>query len=223
MKKISLLVFIALMCSINIQSLTVYTNHFLITMGDGEKININFENNSTSKGDKKFKLTIVDPSGTKTVEEFSLGDMSRRKMLTLTVGSKIYVENSSKLNTLVGGKVPGKDEPFMTVMLRDKAQTIHLVEEENATQAVVEANARKSADKLKLDANATTETLVQGNTVTITYKSTDGKLLAEFDCDKKSGNVKNITDLRKKGEEVKKAEDKPEDKAEKKIKGLFGK
>lgn len=214
---------IAIVCNNSIQAFKTSIHSSFITLGDGEKININFENNSTSKGDKKFKITIVDPSGTKTVEEFSLGDMSRRKMLSLMVGSKIYVENGYKLNTLVGGKVPGKEEPFMTVMLRDRAQTIHLVEEENATQALVEANARKSADKLKLDANATTETLVQGNTVTITYKDASGKSLAEFDCDKKSGNVKNINDLRKKGEEAKKADEKPEDKAEKKVKGLFGK
>jgi hypothetical protein len=162
-----------------------------------ESINVIFENNSTTKGFKKFKLTIEDPSGKKTVEEFSLSDDSRRKTIALSLGSKVYVENSQKLNTLVGGTVPDKSEPFMTVMLRDKNQSIHLVEEENASQAAVEANAQKSADKLKLESNSTKETKVNGNTVTITYKNANGDALAEFDCDKKNGNVKNINDLRK--------------------------
>ncbi len=190
-------------------------------LAQSESINVIFENNSTTKGFKKFKLIIEDPTGKKTTEEFSLSDDSRRKTIALQIGSKVYVENSQKLNTLVGGKIPEKSEPLMTVMLRDKNQSIHLVEEENTSQATVEANAQKSADKLKLEGNATKETLVNGNTVTITYKATSGEVLAEFDCDKKNGNVKNINDLRKK-DKNKTAEEKPKSNVDK-AKSLFGK
>jgi hypothetical protein len=110
----------------------------------------------------------------------------------------VYVTNSVALNTLTGGKAPEKDAPLMTVMLRDKNQSIHLVEEVNAKEADVLANAAKSAAKLKLPATAVISILVNGNTATVTYKDTNEKILAEFDCDKKNGNVKNISDLRKK-------------------------
>jgi hypothetical protein len=197
------------------------TSSFKSHVYQNESINIIFENNSTAKGFKKFKLTIEDPSGKKTLEEFSLSDDSRRKTIAIQIGSKVYVENSQKLNTLVGGKIPEKSEPLMTVMSRDKNQSIHLVEEENTSQATVEMNAQKSADKLKLDADAAKETIVNGNTVTIRYTNAAGKLLAEFDCDKKNGNVKNINDLRKKGDN-KIVEEKPKSNVDK-AKSLFGK
>jgi hypothetical protein len=163
-----------------------------------EAINVIFENNSTTKGAKKFTLTIIEPSGNKRTETISMTDDSRRKTLSLIVGSKVYVTNSVALNTLTGGKTPEKDAPLMTVMLRDKNQSIHLVEEVNAKEADVLANAAKSAAKLKLPATAVISILVNGNTATVTYKDTNEKILAEFDCDKKNGNVKNISDLRKK-------------------------
>jgi hypothetical protein len=165
-----------------------------------EVIRIIFQNNSGKKGIMKFKLTIESPDGTKRIEELSIsGDASIRKDLNLEVGSKVYIENGYKLNTLIGGKVPAKDAPFMTVMVRDKNQTINLVEETNAAEVVVLANAAKSAEKLKIPAGSKIEYIVTGNIVTISYKTTDGIALADFDCDKKNGNVKNISDLRKKG------------------------
>ncbi len=221
MKHLLLVIFLGIMyCS---KSLAV-SNHLpemVNTKIQEEKINVIFENNMLGKGTKQFKLTIIDPSGNKTIETFSLSDDSRRKTIALEVGSKVYVDNSQKLNTLVGGKVPEKSEPLMTVMARDKNQSIHLVEEENTSQATVETNAQKSADKLKLESNVTKETLVNGNTVTITYKNANGEALAEFDCDKKNGNVKNITDLRKKGNN-KTNEEKPKSNIDK-AKSLFGK
>jgi hypothetical protein len=164
-----------------------------------EVIRVIFQNNSGKKGLIKFKLTIQNPTGEKQIEELAIsGDASIRKELNLEIGSKVYVENGYKLNTLVGGKVPAKDAPFMTVMARDKNQTINLVEETNAAEAVVLANAAKSAEKLKITSDAKVDYLVTGNIVTVTYKGGNGSTLAEFDCDKKNGNVKNISDLRKK-------------------------
>lgn len=164
-----------------------------------ETIRVIFQNNSGKKGIIKFKLTIENADGTKRVEELAIsGDMSIRKELNLEIGSKVYVENGYKLNTLVGGKVPSKDAPFMTVMARDKNQTINLVEETNAAEAVVLANAAKSAEKLKITSDAKIDYVVTGNMVIVTYKGGNGSTLAEFDCDKKNGNVKNISDLRKK-------------------------
>jgi uncharacterized protein YxeA len=187
-----------------------------------EKINVIFENNGNAKEIVKFELTIIEPNGNKIIEELSLGEMSRRKTVSISVGSKIYLKNSAKLNTLIGGRIPADSEAFMVVMLRDRNQSIHLVEETNATQQLIEANAQKSADKLKLESGATKSTLVNGNTVTITYTDASGIILAEFDCDKKSGNVKNIADLRKK-EEEKKTTQEPENKGINKAKGLLGK
>jgi hypothetical protein len=86
----------------------------------------------------------------------------------------------------------------MTVMARDKNQTINLVEETNATEAMALANAAKAAEKLKITGDAKIDYVVTGNIVTVSYKGGNGSTLAEFDCDKKNGNVKNISDLRKK-------------------------
>jgi hypothetical protein len=220
MKNVFILLFVLMYCS-RISDVYSNTSSFRTCFIQNESINVIFENNSTTKGFKKFKLIIEDPSGKKTTEEFSLSDDSRRKTIAIQIGSKVYVENSQKLNTLVGGKVPNKSEPLMTVMPRDKNQSIHLVEEENTSQATVEVNAQKSADKLKLESNATKETLVNGNTVTITYKATSGEVLAEFDCDKKNGNVKNINDLRKK-DKNKTSDEKPKSNVDR-AKSLFGK
>jgi hypothetical protein len=98
----------------------------------------------------------------------------------------------------MGGKVPAKDSPFITVMARDKKQTINLVEETNAAEAVVLANAAKAAEKLKIVTDSKVDYVDTGNIVTVSYKAGNGSTLAEFDCDKKNGNVKNISDLRKK-------------------------
>jgi hypothetical protein len=161
-----------------------------------DNINVIFENNSITKGIKKFMLTVIDLSGNKKIEEISMSDDSRRKTLSLSIGSSIYVSNSAALNTLVGGKAPSKDAPLMTVKMRDKNQTIHLVEEVNAKEVDVLANAAKSAIKLKLDSDVTINYVVTGNIVTVYYRNNKGKILAEFDCDKKNGAVKNINDLR---------------------------
>ena len=158
-----------------------------------EKINIIFQNNDGANKKattQKYKLTIEDLSGNKSVEEFSLGIDSRRKTIAIGIGCKIYVDNGYKLNTLVGGKSPDKSAPFMTVMMRDKNQTINLNEELVVAEAVVLANAQKSADKLKLDASLTKEIYVTGNIATVYYKNAAGKIKAGFDCDKKNGNVK---------------------------------
>jgi hypothetical protein len=180
-----------------------------------ESIRVIFQNNSGKKGMMKFKLTIENPDGTKRVEELAIsGDASIRKDLNMEVGSKVYVENGYKLNTLVGGKTPAKDAPFMTVMARDRNQTINLVEETNAAEAVVLANAAKAAEKLKITSDAKIDYIVTGNIVTVSYKGGNGNTLAEFDCDKKNGNVKNISDLRKKQDDQGPA---------KKVKGLLGK
>jgi hypothetical protein len=45
----------------------------------------------------------------------------------------------------MGGKVPAKDAPFMTVMEIDRNQTINLEEKTNSAEIVVLANAAKSA------------------------------------------------------------------------------
>jgi hypothetical protein len=221
MKNLIWIFLLVIMYCAKISTALASSIHSTQQVAEEKPINVIFENNSTTKGFKKFKLTIEDPSGKKTVEEFSLSDDSRRKTIAIQIGSKVYVENTQKLNTLVGGKTPDKSEPLMTVMSRDKNQSIHLVEEENTSQAAVEVNAQKSADKLKLDADATKETIVNGNTVTIRYTNAVGKLLAEFDCDKKNGNVKNINDLRKKGEN-KTVEEKPKSNVDK-AKSLFSK
>jgi hypothetical protein len=42
------------------------------------------------------------------------------------------------------------------------------------------------------------ESGVSGNIATVYYKDAGGVVQANFDCDKKSGAVKNIADLRKK-------------------------
>ncbi len=191
-----------------------------------EKINVIFQNNDGANKkatSQKYKLTVEDLSGNKTVEEFSLGIDSRRKTIAIGIGSKVYVDNGYKLNTLGGGKSPDKSAPFMTVMMRDKNQTINLNEELVATEVIVLANAQKSADKLKLDASLTKEIYVTGNIATVYYKNGSGKIKAGFDCDKKSGNVKNIDD-RKGVEDQGPAEKVPsKDDAKKKLKGLFGK
>jgi hypothetical protein len=164
-----------------------------------DPIKVIFQNNSGKKGIMKFKLTIENPDGAKRVEELAIsGDMLIRKELNLAIGSKVYVDNGYKLNTLVGGKAPAKETPFMTVMARDKNQTINLVEETNATEAIVLTNAAKAAAKLKMPANLVIEIEVTGNIATVFYKDANGYSLANFDCDKKSGNIKNINDTRKK-------------------------
>jgi hypothetical protein len=195
MKKIIAVACLALMvnfCNANIELST-------LNLQPLETIRVIFQNNSGKKGIIKFKLTIENPDGAKRVEELAIsGDASIRKELNLEIGSKIFVENGYKLNTLIGGKVPAKDAPFMTVMARDKNQTINLVEETNATEALVLANAAKSAEKLKIPSSSKIDYIVTGNIVTISYKTTDGIALADFDCDKKNGSVKNISDLRKK-------------------------
>jgi hypothetical protein len=216
MKQLLLVIFLGLMYCSKLFAITVCE-----VKSQEEKINVIFENNMLGKGTKQFKLTIIDPSGNKTIETFSLSDDSRRKTVALEVGSKVYVDNSAQLNTLEGGKAPDKSAAFLIVMLRDKNQSMHLVEETNTSQAVVEANAQKSADKLKLAGDATKEILVNGNTVTVTYTSTTGEVLAEFDCDKKNGNVKNINDLRKKNKN-KTSDEKSKSNVDK-AKSLFGK
>ncbi len=164
-----------------------------------DPIRVIFQNNSGKKGLMKFKLTIENPDGAKRVEELAIsGDMSIRKELNLAIGCKVYIDNGYKLNTLVGGKAPAKDAAFMTVMARDKNQTINLVEEINATEASVLANAAKAAEKLKLPANLNIEIVVSGNIATVYYKDANGYSHANFDCDKKTGNLKNINDTRKK-------------------------
>jgi ABC-type uncharacterized transport system permease subunit len=196
MKKNSLFLFITLCVNVTFAK---FNNNFIIKpyVYYKEIINVIFENNSTSKGIKKFKLTIVDQSGSKRTEEISMSEDSRRKTLSLNIGSSVYVANSAALNTLVGGKAPSKDAPLMTVKMRDKNQTIHLVEEVNAKESDVLANAAKSAAKLKLASDVTISYIVTGNTVTVYYRNNKGKIIAEFDCDKKNGAVKNINDLRK--------------------------
>jgi hypothetical protein len=186
-----------------------------------EKINIIFQNNDGAKIMKKYKLTIEDLSGNKSVEEFSLGADSRRKTIAIGVGCKVYVENAYKLNTLGGGKSPDKSAPLMVVMMRDKNQTINLNEEKNADESVVLANAQKSADKLKLDSSLTKEIFVTGNIATVYYKNGSGKIKAGFDCDKKNGNVKNIDD--RKGVDDQSPAGKVEKEGIKKLKGIFGK
>jgi hypothetical protein len=190
-----------------------------------EKINIIFQNNDgfdKKASAHKYKLTIEDASGNKSVEEFSLGIDSRRKTIAIAVGSKVYVENGYKLNTLVGGKIPEKTAPFMTVMLRDRNQTINLNEELIVTEAVVLANAQKSADKLKLDAGLTKEVYVTGNIATVYYKNGAGKIRAGFDCDKKNGNVKNIDDRKNADDQGPAGKTPTKDDGVKKLKGLFG-
>jgi hypothetical protein len=191
-----------------------------------EKINIIFQNNdglNKKATPQKYKLTIEDLSGNKTIEEFSLGIDSRRKTIAIGIGSKIYIDNGYKLNTLGGGKSPDKSDPFMTVMLRDRNQTINLNEELVATEAIVLSNAQKSADKLKLDSNLTKEIYVTGNIATVYYKNESGKIKAGFDCDKKSGNVKNIDDRKNSDDQGPAAKAPTKDDGVKKLKGLFGK
>ncbi len=193
------------------------------TVFQDEKINIIFQNNDgfdKKATPRKYKLTIEDATGSKSTEEFSLGIDSRRRTIAIAVGSKVYVENGYKLNTLGGGKEPNKKDPFMTVMLRDKNQTINLNEELVATEAVVLANAQKSADKLKLDSSLSTEIYVTGNIATVYYKDGSGKIKAAFDCDKKNGNVKNIDDRRKNDDQG--PAKSPEKEGVKKLKGLLG-
>jgi hypothetical protein len=206
MKKISKVALFVLMvniCSANIVPKKIGTTfnvqQFKKHSSLNEVIRIIFQNNSGKKGIMKFKLIIENPDSAKGVEELSInGDASIRKELNLEIGSKIFVENGYKLNTLIGGKVPAKDAPFMTIMTRDKNQTTNLVEETNAAEALVLANAEKSAEKLKIPSSSKIGYIVTGNIVTISYKTTDGIALAEFDCDKKNGNVKNMSNLRKK-------------------------
>ena len=191
-----------------------------------EKINIIFQNNDGANKKataQKYKLTVEDLSGNKTVEEFSLGIDSRRKTIAIGVGSKVYIDNGYKLNTLGGGKSPDKSAPFMTVMMRDRNQTINLNEEKNADESVVLANAQKSADKLKLDSSLTKEIYVTGNIATVYYKDGSGKIKAGFDCDKKSGNVKNIDDRKGKDDQGPAGKIPTKDDGVKKLKGLFGK
>lgn len=191
-----------------------------------EKINVIFQNNDGANKKataQKYKLTIEDLSGNKIVEEFSLGIDSRRKTIAIGVGSKVYVDNGYKLNTLGGGKSPDKSAPFMTVMLRDRNQTINLNEEKNADESIVLVNAQKSADKLKLDASLTKEIYVTGNIATVYYKNESGKIKAGFDCDKKSGNVKNIDDRKGKDDQGPAGKIPTKDDGVKKLKGLFGK
>jgi hypothetical protein len=190
-----------------------------------EKINVIFQNNdglNKKATTQKYKLTIEDLSGNKTAEEFSLGIDSRRKTIAIGVGSKVYVDNGYKLNTLGGGKSPDKSAPFMTVMMRDKNQTINLNEEVVATEALVLSNAQKSADKLKLDSSLTKEIYVTGNIATVYYKDGSGKIKAGFDCDKKSGNVKNIDDRKGSDDQSPSTKVPAKTDAPKKIKGLFG-
>jgi hypothetical protein len=202
-------------CNANIELSTLNPLNCGQALQPMEIIRVIFQNNSGKKGIIKFKLTIENTDGIMRVEELSIsGDMSIRKELNLGVGSKVFVENGYKLNTLTGGKVPAKDAPFMTVMARDKNQTINLVEETNATEAIVLANAAKAAEKLKITSDAKIDYIVTGNIVTVSYKGGNGNTLAEFDCDKKNGNVKNISDLRKKQDDQGPA---------KKVKGLLGK
>lgn len=193
-----------------------------ITKFQDDKINVIFQNNDgiTAAKSKKYKLTIENLSGTKSVEEFTLGEMSRRKILAISIGSKVYVDNGYKLNTLVGGKEPNKNDPFMVVMLRDKNQTINLNEEVNTSESTVLINAQKSAEKLKLDTSLKPEIFVTGNIATVYYKDGSGKIKAAFDCDKKNGNVKNIDDRRKNDDQgpVKTSEKE----GAKKLKGLLG-
>ncbi len=221
MKKLILTALLGIACYNNADANTLNSNTYYYQTD--EKINIIFQNNDGVKPatTKKYKLTIEDVSGNKTVEEFSLGEMSRRKTIAIAVGSKVYVENGSKLNTLVGGKAPDKSEPFMVVMLRDKNQTINLNEEVVASEYVVLANAQKSAEKLKLDANLKTEIMVTGNIATVYYKDANGKIKAAFDCDKKNGNVKNIDDRRKQEDQT--PAKSTEKEGVKKIKGLLNK
>jgi hypothetical protein len=216
-KKISvaLLALMVNFCNANIELSTLNFQQSKKYTRLNETIRVIFQNNSGKKGIMKFKLTIENPDGTKRVEELAIsGDASIRKDLNLEVGSKVYVENGYKLNTLVGGKTPAKDAPFMTVMARDRNQTINLVEETNAAEAVVLANAAKAAEKLKITSDAKVDYVVTGNIVTVSYKGGNGSTLAEFDCDKKNGNVKNISDLRKKQDDQGPA---------KKAKGMLGK
>jgi hypothetical protein len=195
MKKIITVAFLALM--VNFCNAKIELS--ILNFQPQEIIRVIFQNNSGKKGIIKFKLTIENPDGTKRVEELAIsGDMGIRKELNLEIGSKVYVDNGYKLNTLVGGKVPAKDAPFMTVMARDKNQTINLIEETNVAEVVVLANAAKSAEKLKITGDAKVDYVVTGNIVTVTYKGGNGSKLAEFDYDKKNGNVKSINDLRKK-------------------------
>jgi hypothetical protein len=196
---VALLVLMVNFCNANIELSTLNFQQSKKYTRLIETIRVIFQNNSGKKGIMKFKLSIENPDGTKREEELAIsGDMSIRKDMNLEVGSKVYVENGYKLNTLVGGKTPAKDAPFMTVMARDRNQTINLVEETNAAEAVVLANAAKAAEKLKITSDAKVDYVVTGNIVTVSYKGGNGSTLAEFDCDKKNGNVKNISDLRKK-------------------------
>lgn len=217
------------------QLLVMYSKLMLLTINllfvnvpnfkQDEKINIIFQNNDgfdNKASAHKYKLTIEDASGKKSVEEFSLGIDSRRKTIAIAVGSKVYLENGYKLNTLGGGKIPEKTAPFMTVMLRDRNQTINLNEELIVTEAVVLANAQKSADKLKLDASLTKEVYVTGNIATVYYKNGAGKIRAGFDCDKKNGNVKNIDDRKNVEDQGPAGKIPTKDDGVKKLKGLFG-
>lgn len=161
-----------------------------------QKINVIFQNNGGS-GTRSFKLTIIAPDGTKTTQDISL-PYTRRQTVALEIGSKVFLDNTKLLNTIVGGKAIATDAPFMTVAAKDKNQVMNLVEETNATQAVIDANVAISAAKLKIPVGSVSESSVSGNTVTTVLKDAAGNILAEFDTDKKTGNVKLITDLRKK-------------------------
>ena len=162
-----------------------------------QKINVIFQNNSTEKGARKFKLEVENPDGTKTTENFAL-EATRRQTVALEIGAKVFVTNTKALNTIQGGAEVSNTTPFMTVVAKDKNQVMNLVEETNASQNVITENVTKSASKLKLPTDASSESTVSGNTVTTKFKDKKGNAIAEFDTDKKTGNVKLITDLRKK-------------------------
>lgn len=177
--------------------LFVVLNVVFISSLQAQKINVIFQNNSTTKGMKKFKLDIQNPDGTKTTQDFSL-EQTRRQTVPIEIGAKVFTSNTKTLNMVEGGKEIGADEPLMIVSAKDKNQTINLVEEKNASQKMINDNIAKSAAKLKLPTDATSESYVSGNIVTTILKDKNGKSLAEFDTDKKTGVVKLITDLRKK-------------------------
>ncbi len=227
MKKVIITAFLAVISAININATTIlndfqFDNQLVAkSVFADEKINVIFQRNNPAKGSTTYILTIEEPSGTKKTETITMTDGSKRKTVAIMVGSKVYVKNASKLNMLEGGQNQSDSDPLMTVMLRDKNQVINLDEEKNASQSVLEANAQKSATKLKLSEDLQKETVVNGNTATITYKSKSGSPMASFDMDKKTGNVKNIVDMSKAN--AGKPEDKAKKEGEKKLKGLFGK
>ncbi len=172
-------------------------NIILTTSLFAQKINVIFQNNSTAKGVKKFKLDIQNPDGSKSTQELSL-DQTRRQTIPIEVGAKVFTANAKNLNFVEGGKELKADVPLMIVQAKDKNQTINLVEEKNASQKVIDDNIAKASSKLKLPTDTSAESFVSGNIVTTILKDKNGNPLAEFDTDKKTGAVKLITDLRKK-------------------------